>query len=151
MKFLLLFLAIPLFEVIVFVKVGGAIGAFWTILLTISTAILGAFLVRTQGIRTLFNVKDQISQGQMPAGPMAEGIILLVCGAFLLVPGFISDTIGFLGLIPVIRQSVAKSIVQRVFIARAGAQGFPDQNDIPGEFTRDTDNKVIEGQFKRDE
>ncbi|MFT7110064.1 MAG: UPF0716 protein FxsA [Psychrobacter glaciei] len=151
MKFLLLFLAIPLLEVVVFMKVGGAIGASWTILLTIGTAILGAVLVRTQGIRTLFSVKDQLAQGQLPAATMAEGIILLVCGAFLLVPGFISDTIGFLGLIPSIRQSVAKGIVQRVFIARAGAQGFNNQNDIPGEFTRDSNNKVIEGQFKREE
>lgn len=151
MKFLLLFLAIPLLEVVVFMKVGGAIGASWTILLTIGTAILGAVLVRTQGIRTLFSVKDQLAQGQLPASTMAEGLILLVCGAFLLVPGFISDTIGFLGLIPSIRQSVANSIVQRVFIARAGAQGFANQNDIPGEFTRDGNNKVIEGQFKREE
>jgi UPF0716 protein FxsA len=151
MKFLLLLLAIPLSEVMVFIKVGGAIGALWTVLLTLGTAILGAVLVRTQGIRTLFKVKDQLAQGQMPAAAMAEGIILLVCGAFLLVPGFISDTIGFLGLIPSIRRSVAKCIAESVFVAQAGKQGFAGDNDIPGEFTRSSQQGAIEGQFKRED
>jgi UPF0716 protein FxsA len=151
MKFLLLLLAIPLSEVMVFIKVGGAIGALWTVLLTVGTALLGIMLVRAQGIRTLFKVKDQLAQGQMPAAVMAEGIILLICGAFLLVPGFISDTIGFLGLIPSIRRSMAKGMAESVFVAQAGRQGFVGENDIPGEFTRDNDHKTIEGQFKSED
>jgi UPF0716 protein FxsA len=142
MKFLLLLLAIPLSEVMVFIKVGGAIGALWTVLLTVGTALLGIMLVRAQGIRTLFKVKDQLAQGQMPAAVMAEGIILLICGAFLLVPGFISDTIG---------RSMAKGMAESVFVAQAGRQGFVGENDIPGEFTRDNDHKTIEGQFKSED
>lgn len=151
MKILLLFLAMPVLEVAAFVKIGGEIGALWTILLTVGTAFLGAFLVRTQGIRTLFNVKEQLAQGQMPAAAMVEGIILLVCGALLLTPGFISDTIGFLGLIPSIRNTVAKGIVKRVIVSQvAGQQGFstkgpsPDLNSSKGSTT-------IEGQFSRED
>lgn len=150
MKILVLFLVMPLLEVAAFVKIGGEIGALWTILLTVGTAFLGAFLVRTQGIRTLFNVKQQLSEGQMPAAAMVEGIILLICGALLLTPGFISDTIGFLGLVPGIRNTLANGLVKRVFISQAGgfqagAFSANQHND------RSTGPSTIEGQFSRDD
>ena len=151
MKILLLFLAMPVLEVAAFVKIGGEIGALWTILLTVGTAFLGAFLVRTQGIRTLFNVKEQLAQGQMPAAAMVEGIILLVCGALLLTPGFFSDTIGFLGLIPSIRNTVAKGIVKRVIVSQvAGQQGFNTKGASP-DFNSSKGSTTIEGQFSRED
>lgn len=152
MKVLLLFLAMPLIEVAAFVKIGGQIGAFWTIVLTVFTAFLGAFLVRTQGIRTLFNVKDQLAHGQLPAVAVVEGIILLVCGALLLTPGFISDTLGFLGLIPVIRTALASRIMTRVMVNQMGGHSvFGQDTETPhnagatkGQHT------TIEGQFTRE-
>ena len=151
MKILLLFLAMPVLEVAAFVKIGGEIGALWTILLTVGTAFLGAFLVRTQGIRTLFNVKEQLAQGQMPAAAMVEGIILLVCGALLLTPGFISDTIGFLGLIPSIRNTAAKGIVKRVIVSQvAGQQGFSTKG-ASSDFNSSKGSTTIEGQFSRED
>lgn len=140
MKFLLLFLGIPLLEIVAFVQIGGKIGALWTVLLTVGTAILGAFLVRTQGIRTLLSVKDQLAHGELPAQTVVEGIILLVCGALLLTPGFISDTLGFLGLVPAIRSVVAKSLLSKVFVMQAQrSQGFNNGGH------------TIEGQFRRED
>ncbi len=155
MKILLLFLAMPLIEVATFVKVGGMIGAPWTIILTVGTAFLGAFLVKTQGIRTLLSVKEQLAQGQMPAAAMVEGIILLVCGALLLTPGFVSDTVGFLGLIPVVRAAIAKKIVTNVIKTNLGAHSPFQQNTFTGSATVESANKnsdgtTIEGQFTRD-
>jgi UPF0716 protein FxsA len=140
MKFLLLFLGIPLLEIVAFVQIGGKIGALWTVLLTVGTAILGAFLVRTQGIRTLLSVKDQLAHGELPAQTVVEGIILLVCGALLLTPGFISDTLGFLGLVPAIRSVAAKSLLSKVFVMQAQrSQGFNGGGH------------TIEGQFRRED
>lgn len=144
MKFLLLFLGMPLLEVAAFVQIGGQIGALWTILLTVGTAILGAYLVRTQGIRTLLSVREQLSQGQLPAVTVVEGIILLVCGALLLTPGFISDTLGFLGLVPGVRHVVAQSLVSKVFVTRMQRQGgFGGSASNQGH--------TIEGQFRRED
>lgn len=155
MKFLLLFLAIPIIEVAVFVKVGGVIGGFWTIALTLGTALLGAFLVRAQGIRTLFNVKNQLAQGQLPASAMVEGIILLVAGALLLVPGFISDVVGFLGLIPFVRTAFAKRIVLNAVNTKAGSSSSFQQSIYTGyveteSVNKTTDHTTIEGKFTRE-
>lgn len=145
MKFLAIFLLIPLIEVAVFIKIGGSIGALWTVLLTVGTALLGATLVRLQGMATLFNVKQQLMQGQLPAGAVIEGVILLVCGAMLLTPGFVTDTLGFLGLVPAIRQSVAQSIMKQVAVNQTGFnQGFQSQGEPKGP-------KTIDGEWTRED
>lgn len=145
MKFLAIFLLIPLIEVAVFIKIGGSIGALWTVLLTVGTALLGATLVRLQGMATLFNVKQQLMQGQLPAGAVIEGVILLVCGAMLLTPGFVTDTLGFLGLVPAIRQSVAQSIMKQAAVNKAGFnQGFQSQGEPKGP-------KTIDGEWTRED
>lgn len=146
MKFLALFLLIPLVEVAVFIKVGGSIGALWTVLLTVGTALLGATLVRLQGMATLFNVKQQLMQGQLPAGAVLEGVILLVCGAMLLTPGFVTDTLGFLGLIPAVRQKVAQSIFKQALAGRMGSQsnGFHTSEQTKGP-------KTIDGEWTRED
>lgn len=152
MKILLLFLAFPMLEVAVFVKVGGLIGALWTILLTIATALLGAFLVRTQGIRTLFNVKDQLAQGQMPAAIMVEGMLLLISGALLLTPGFVSDTLGFLGLMPFIRAALAKRLVEKMFVGKMNVrQGFYQSNTDSAGFQGVDRQNTIEGEYRRED
>ncbi len=161
MKFLALFLLIPLVEVAVFIKVGGSIGALWTVLLTVGTALLGATLVRLQGMATLFNVKQQLMQGQLPAGAVVEGVILLVCGALLLTPGFVTDTLGFLGLMPSIRQRIAKNIVQQA-LANQGRQGHASgfQGNIydhqgysqsQGDGFDERGPKTLEGEWRRED
>ena len=107
--FLILFITIPLVEIAILIKIGKVIGAGYTIALVIGTAILGAALLRTQGISTLAKVQANISRGQLPATELIEGLILLISGALLLTPGFFTDTIGFLMLVPTLRQRLAET------------------------------------------
>ena len=143
MKFLALFLLMPLLEVAVFVQVGGKIGAFWTLALTLGSAVLGVFLVRTQGLRTFMAAKVQLAQGETPAMAVVEGIMLLLAGVMLMVPGFLTDALGALILVPFIRASLASSVLEKVFIARAQSGSFKQNQP--------TDSHTIEGSFRRED
>ena len=107
--FLILFITIPLVEIAILIKTGSIIGAGYTIALVIGTAFLGVSLLRIQGISTLAKVQANISRGQLPATELIEGLILLISGALLLTPGFFTDTIGFLMLVPTLRQRLAET------------------------------------------
>ena len=107
--FLILFITIPLVEIAILIKIGSSIGAGYTIALVIGTAFLGVSLLRIQGISTLAKVQANISRGQLPATELIEGLILLISGALLLTPGFFTDTIGFLMLVPTLRQRLAET------------------------------------------
>ena len=107
--FLILFITIPLVEIAILIKIGKIIGAGYTIALVIGTAFLGVSLLRIQGISTLAKVQANISRGQLPATELIEGLILLISGALLLTPGFFTDTIGFLMLVPTLRQRLAET------------------------------------------
>ena len=107
--FLILFITIPLVEIAILIKIGSIIGAGYTIVLVIGTAFLGVSLLRIQGISTLAKVQANISRGQLPATELIEGLILLISGALLLTPGFFTDTIGFLMLVPTLRQRLAET------------------------------------------
>ncbi len=106
---LILFLTVPLVEIVILIKIGKVIGAGYTIALVIGTAILGAALLRTQGISTLAKVQKNINRGQLPATELIEGLILLISGALLLTPGFFTDMFGFLALVPILRQRLAQT------------------------------------------
>ena len=107
--FLILFITIPLVEIAILIKIGSIIGAGYTIALVIGTVFLGVSLLRIQGISTLAKVQANISRGQLPATELIEGLILLISGALLLTPGFFTDTIGFLMLVPTLRQRLAET------------------------------------------
>jgi UPF0716 protein FxsA len=109
--FFLLFLLVPLIELYVLIEVGSEIGALPTILLTILTAIVGAALMRHQGVATLQKAQNSLAQGQVPATEMMEGMLIFLGGLFLLIPGLITDALGFLLLIPPIRHALANKII----------------------------------------
>ena len=100
---LALFIGLPLLEVAVFIQVGGAIGVWPTIAATIATALAGSLLLRAQGLATLMRARAQMDQGQLPAREMFEGVCLVLAGALLLVPGFVTDVIGLLLFVPPLR------------------------------------------------
>ena len=106
---LILFLTVPLVEIAILIKIGKVIGAGYTIALVIGTAILGAALLRTQGISTLAKVQTNINRGQLPATELIEGLILLISGVLLLTPGFFTDMLGFLALVPILRLRLAQT------------------------------------------
>ena len=111
----LLFLTVPLVEIYFLIQVGQEIGAFSTVLLCILTAALGAILLRIQGILTLMNAREKLRQGEIPADNLLEGLILLITGVLLLTPGFVTDVIGFLCLVPSLRSMLARRMLHRAF------------------------------------
>ena len=113
---LLLFIVVPVAEIMLLINVGGAIGPLRTILVVIFTAFLGAYLVRQQGFATLFKVQEEMNAGRVPAMQMGEGILLLFAGAVLLTPGFITDAVGFILLVPKVRQAIIKWIAKKGII-----------------------------------
>lgn len=110
---LVAFLVVPIIEIYLLFQVGGIIGAGWTILIVIGTAVLGASLLRQQGLATWTRLNQSIAQGQLPPSVLLEGVFLLLAGAFLLTPGFFTDTIGFLFLVPAVRKMLAASLLSR--------------------------------------
>jgi UPF0716 protein FxsA len=141
--FLLLFVGIPLTELYFLIKVGAQIGAFPTIFLTVFTALLGGYMVRRQGFSTLMRVREMADRGEMPAIEVMEGAVLLVCGVLLLLPGFITDAVGFIFLVPPIRRWLLTAGLQNSGILRPAPP--PEAEQKP----RQPD--VIEGEFHREE
>lgn len=135
---LVLFITVPLLEIYLLIQVGSVIGAPLTILLVVATAMVGAFLVRSQGLSTLHRVQTTLAQDELPAGPLLEGALILLAGALLLTPGLVTDAIGFVCLIPPWRQTLV-----RKFLGRP-TRWHP--ND--GQPTR---GRVIDGEFSRED
>ena len=105
MWLLLLFILIPLLEIWLFIMLGGFIGVYPTLFIILLTAILGTFLVKTQGIKVLKEIQSKFYELENPTEPLVHGAMVLFAGALLLTPGFFTDTIGFLLLLPKIRKA----------------------------------------------
>jgi UPF0716 protein FxsA len=138
---LLLFFTIPLVEIYVLLEVGGAIGVLPTIAMVVLTAVIGAGLIRAQGLTTLGRVQQQLERGELPAVGIIEAALLLVAGALLLTPGFVTDTIGFLILVPPLRRRAIESFLARRMVAgmTGGQSGAGKPGAIEGEFRREDD------------
>ena len=91
----LAFIIIPIIEISIFITIGSNIGILNTIAIILTTALVGIFLVRRQGIKLLFDAQRNLSQGVMPTEEIKGGIFLLVSGLLLITPGFFTDFIGF--------------------------------------------------------
>ena len=140
---LALFILIPLIEIYLFIKIGTVIGAFPTIILILVTAVLGIALLRQQGLATLLKVQKQMQRGELPAVEMFEGIMLFFAGALLLTPGFFTDSIGFLLLVPFIRKALALWVLERsgMIVRMRTHHSDPNRPDtyIEGEYHRHDD------------
>jgi len=141
---LILFLVVPLLEIYLLIQVGGLIGALPTVFLVVFTAVLGAFLIRHQGLSTMQRVQATMARGEIPAVEMLEGLFLLISGALLLTPGFFTDTLGFLCLIPAFRRYVILKFLERNVIVKNPEASSTTENHhgsrtIEGEYWRDKD------------
>ena len=121
----LIFVITPVLEMWLLITVGNYLGALPTIGLVLLTAFIGVNLLRAQGFETLWRGRRKFEEGQLPAQEIAEGIILAVSGALLLTPGFVTDLVGFSGLIPPIRRKIAQFVLSRMVVASVStnAQG----------------------------
>jgi UPF0716 protein FxsA len=109
-KLLLLFLIVPVVELVLLIKIGSIIGLLNTILLVISTAIVGAYLVKTEGLNVMQRFQGNLGQGVFPAEEIFDGAMILVAGALLVTPGVITDIVGFALVIPPTRAVIKKFI-----------------------------------------
>jgi UPF0716 protein FxsA len=148
------FLLVPIVEIYLLIQVGQVIGALWTVFLVVLTAVIGVWLLKIQGMSTLQRAQQKMQNGQMPAQEMLEGLGLVLAGAFLLTPGFFTDTIGFLLLLPPTRVWLVGKLVARMmasgqFVGQSSVHGY--RNDTsPGE--KGPDRNVIEGvNYKRED
>ncbi|WMO14877.1 FxsA family protein [Pseudoalteromonas piscicida] len=107
----ILFIAIPIIEIALLIQVSEVIGGFATIALVIGTAILGARLVKQQGLGAYVNVQQQMSRGQLPAQDLFTGLCVIIAGVLLMTPGIMTDVLGFLLLTPVVRKRLAQSLL----------------------------------------
>jgi len=107
---LLALIAIPLLEIAVFIWVGGIIGIGWTLAGILITAIAGSLLIRHQGLRVLAEARAQAADHRPPVKAIFDGVCLLVAGALLLTPGFVTDTLGFMLLVPPLREVLGRVI-----------------------------------------
>ena len=145
-----IFVVVTLAEIYVLVSVGQAIGGLSTVLLVIITAFIGSSLLRQQGWSTMAKAQQSMAEGRTPAMEMLEGVVILVSGILLLTPGFLTDGLGLLGLMPWSRHYFINHFLEknaeRVFRSRNSV--FIHRSD-----STETNNKkdeTIEGEFWED-
>jgi UPF0716 protein FxsA len=126
---LFLFVAVPILEIYVIIQVGQAIGALWTIALLIADSIIGSVLMRSQGRAAWRRFQLALAEGRMPAREVLDGVLVIFGGAFLLTPGFCSDIVGALLLLPPTRAVIRRMLVRRFSMRMLGDLPSPG---IPG-------------------
>lgn len=162
---LLLFIAVPLIELAILIKIGEAIGTLPTIALVIVTAVVGTWVLQQQGLRTMYRLQESMARGEPPIEPVVDGMFLLMAGGFLLTPGILTDAVGFALLVPPIRHWIAKWGFRmlmksgRVHVTTYGTadrQGDPRRTENDGRTKHSTpprtpkgDGPVIDGEFER--
>lgn len=123
--FLVIFVAMPIIEIAVFIQAGELIGLWPTIGIVILTAIIGTSLMRAQGLQTLARAQAQMDHGEMPIGEMFDGICILIAGVLLLTPGFVTDTMGFLLLVPPLRRAIGAGVIMKLVRSGNIRTSFP--------------------------
>ena len=117
---LLLFLVVPFVELFVIIEVGQAIGAPSTIVLLVAISVVGAWLVKREGLGTLRRAQARMGAGQVPGAERMDGLLILFAGALLLTPGFLTDGLGICLLVPPVRAGIRRAL-GRFFGGRTGA------------------------------
>ena len=146
-----IFVVVTLAEIYVLVSVGDAIGAWSTILLVIITALIASALLKQQGWSIMAKAQQNIAEGRTPALEMLEGVVILVSGVLLLTPGFITDGLGLLGLMP-----WSRSYFINHFLEKNAERVFSQRNSVFINRTKSSESKTankdepIEGEFWED-
>jgi len=161
----LFFLVTPIVEMYLLISVGQWIGVWPTIGLVVLTATLGVALLRQQGFATLVRGQQRMAAGEMPAQEMMEALALAVGGALLLTPGFATDLLGFLCLLPLTRRALVAAVMRKGVVTMVGGLGGgmggmsggdmgarPDAPRPGPRTSRGRDgHHIIEGEFERED
>ena len=122
-RLLLLFTVVPLGELLILVEIGERIGAGPTVLIVLATGVLGAWLARREGTRSLRVIQERLSAGSLPARELFHGLLILLAGAFLVTPGVVTDAVGFTLLIRPARDRIIDALRRRLEDRMARGQG----------------------------
>lgn len=136
---LILILLFPIAEIFAFVEIGSRIGGWQTVLWVIGTAIVGVMMLQLHGIATIRRVQASLMRGEFPARAMLDGALLFLSAILLIIPGFISDGLAILLMLPPVRWLLARMIMRR-------AVPFPPGHDP--HFRR---SDTIEGEYQRED
>lgn len=144
---LLIFFSVPVVEIYLLIKIGGWIGVLPTIVLLVFSAVLGVLLLRQQGFAAAQRVQAALANGQIPAMELLEGMLLTLAGVLLLIPGFFTDALGFLCLVPPARRWLVRALLDRHILKpphppRGGQGGGPAPGQGP---------VTLEGEYKRED
>jgi UPF0716 protein FxsA len=129
-----LFVGIPLIELVLLIEIGQRIGTTYTIGIIIVTGVLGATLARQQGLSVIGQLQRETAEGRMPAVPLVDGVLVVIAAIVLLTPGLLTDAVGFALLVPAVRRWLRGKVLQR--LQRAVAEGRAEfvvhrRDDLP--------------------
>lgn len=144
----LLFLVLPIAELYVLIQVGHAVGADWTVLLLLADALIGAWLVRREGARAWSRLRAAAGAGRVPGREAADGALVLVGGALLVTPGFLTDVLGLLCVLPVTRPLVRRLLLALVARRARARLGAPLGGAVA--LRRHEGHAVVEGEVARE-
>ena len=156
---ILVFIVMPIIEIAILLRVGELFGWIPTLLIVITTAVIGTAMLRQQGVATLQSARQRMSSGEMPAQQILEGLVIVIGGVLLLTPGFVTDTFGFLCLIPFTRRWLTTRIAQgalggftggvTVKTGGVGGAGRFQSGGRPNPAQAKNPGEIIDGDFKR--
>ncbi len=138
------FIGVPIVEIAVFIEVGGVLGLWPTLGLVVLTAVLGTWQLRAQGLATLLRAREQVERGALPTRELFDGACLLVAGALLLTPGFVTDAAGFLLFFPPVRD-ILLGLLARHVQTRMQTRVFVDGEGVS---TDGPNGPVIDGEYR---
>lgn len=122
-KIFLLFTIIPTIELVILIKTGTIIGTLNTVIIIIITAVVGAYMVRLEGMGVMYRIRKNLVEGRFPAEELIDGLIIFIAGALLLTPGFVTDITGFIMIFPVTR-NIVKTIIKKYIKRRFSLNGI---------------------------
>jgi UPF0716 protein FxsA len=136
---LVLFIVVPIAEIYVIIKVGEAIGAVPTVLLLVADSVIGSMLLRSQGRRAWARFREVLAAGRVPHREVVDGALVIFGGAFLITPGFLTDVVGVLLLLPptrvLIRRLLIRRLGRRVTVSSRNGRGHGRDYDVEGTAT----------------
>ncbi|NRG16774.1 FxsA family protein [Rhizobiales bacterium] len=128
---LLVLIGVPLLEIFVLIEVGSEIGAIPTIGLTVLTALAGTLMLRVQGLSLLTRMRSEIDAGRVPGDDIIHGAFIVIAAILLLIPGFVTDTLGLLLFIPPVRTAIGRYIIRHADVTVVqGARRYRRDPDI---------------------
>lgn len=123
------FLVVPVVEIYVLIQVGQVIGAWWTVLLLVVDSLVGSWLLKREGVRAWRALQTALSEGRMPARELADGALIVLGGALMISPGFVTDAFGLLAILPVTRP-LGRRLLARLVARKLAPRSVP--GGVPG-------------------